>query len=277
PLKKLAIDMENVLMPGTNTEKYKHNFVAESSKWDYLVSPNQFSTEIFKRAFQFHKKIIESGYPRNDYLVNNQSNKDEIDRIKSELNLPNDKKIILYAPTWRDNQSYGIGRYKFDIPINFKKMKDSLSDNYIIVLRMHYLVAEQIDLEGINDFVYDKSLHKDINELYLISDILITDYSSVFFDYAILNRPIYFYTADLEEYRDTLRGFYLNYEKEAPGPITQTTTELIKEIKSVNNYDYNRLAKFNKHFNYLEDGNATERVVHTFLNKANLQSNPQKA
>src|SRR5699024_4667092 len=135
PLKKLATDMDEVHMPGTNTEKYKKNFVTESSKWDYLISPNEYSTEIFKRAFQFNKTMIESGYPRNDFLIthNNKNNinaiknklqlpkdkkiilnrinvifvimckKNNINAIKNKLQLPKDKKIILYAPTWRDD------------------------------------------------------------------------------------------------------------------------------------------------------------------------------
>src|SRR5699024_4827378 len=111
PLKKLAADMDRVLMPGTNTENYKKNFLYEAGKWDYLVSPNAYSTSIFKRAFQFNKNILETGYTRNDYLVNYNTD-DEAKRIKTRLNLPLGKKIILYAPTWRDNQFYGKGRYK---------------------------------------------------------------------------------------------------------------------------------------------------------------------
>src|SRR5699024_8073160 len=179
PLKKLATDMDEVHMPGTDTEKYKENFITESSKWDYLISPNTYSTFIFRRAFQFNKTIIESGYPRNDFLIN-YNNKESIVSIKKKLKLPNDKKIILYAPTWRDNNFYEVGHYKFDLPLNLNLLANSLSDNYIIILRLHYLVAEQIDLSEYPNFIFDYSFYEDIRDLYLISDILITDYSSVF-------------------------------------------------------------------------------------------------
>ncbi len=90
---------------------YKENFLKGASKWDYLISPNRYSSEIFKRAFGFHKTMIESGYPRNDYLINN--NKDEtIIQLKRILHLPVDKKVILYAPTWRDNQFHSKGKDK---------------------------------------------------------------------------------------------------------------------------------------------------------------------
>ena len=266
PLKKLGIDIDEVYMPDTNTKKYKINFIKEASKWDYLISPNTFSTEIFKTAFQFNKKILETGYPRNDYLVNFNTN-EEINRIKTKANLSLEKKIILYAPTWRDNQFYGKGRYKFDIPMDLARMKEQLADEYVVLLRMHYLIAENINLEGLEDFVFDFSQYEDIRELYVISDVLITDYSSVFFDYAILKRPIYFYTYDLEEYRDTLRGFYLNFEEKAPGPIVKTTEDLLKHIHSVSQYDYQPLEEFHEQFCSLEDGKASQRVVEqVFIN-----------
>ena len=263
PLKRLGVDIKEVHMPGTNTEKYKRNFVFEASKWDYLISPNAYSTEIFRRAFNFNKRIIESGYPRNDFIVHN-NNKDTIDQIKNQLNLPKDKKIILYAPTWRDNQYYAKGKYKFKLEFDLDKLKAELGNDYIILLRLHYLVAENLDLSGYEDFIYDFSRHEDIRELYLVADMLITDYSSVFFDYANLRRPMLFYVYDIEEYRDKLRGFYFDFEKHAPGPLVKTTEELIEEIKKIEKFGFTpteEILAFYDKFCYLEDGRATERVV----------------
>src|SRR5699024_3141563 len=193
---------------------------------------------------------------------------DEINKIKAKLNLPHDKKILLYAPTWRDNQFYGRGRYKFDIPMDFEQMKSRLSDEYIILLRMHYLIAENINLDNLEGFVYDFSDYEDIRELYLISDALITDYSSVFFDYAILKRSIYFYTFDLKEYRDTLRGFYLDFETAVPGPIVKTTKELIRHIHAIDQYNYQHINEFYNRFCILEDGKASQRVVEQVFTNA---------
>lgn len=232
PLKKLAQDMKEVLMPGTTTEKYKQNFYNESRNWDYLISPNGYSTEIFKRAFSFNKEMIESGYPRNDMLY--REDHDEIGKeIKRKLDLPEDKKVILYAPTWRDNQFYSKGRYKLDLQLDLAKLKEELGNDYIIILRMHYLVAENFDLETYKGFAYDFSTHEDISELYLISDLLITDYSSVFFDYANLKRPMIFFTYDIDEYKEDIRGFYFDFEKEAPGPLVITSDEVIEAIKNL--------------------------------------------
>lgn len=268
PLKKLANDIEEVRMPGTNTKQYKNNFHKESRRWDYLVSPNAYSTEIFKRAFEFSETIIESGYPRNDILYSNKKSKLS-DEIKTKLNLPSNKKIILYAPTWRDNQYFEVGKYKFDLQMDLRKMKENLGEEYVIVLRMHYLVAENLDLSPYSGFAYDFSNYADIRDLYLISDLLITDYSSVFFDYSNLKRPILFYVYDIDHYRDDIRGFYFDLSKEAPGPLITTTEELINEIREIDkNFAISEsYQKFYEKFCYLETGCSTQKVVETLFQK----------
>ncbi|MDG2794259.1 CDP-glycerol glycerophosphotransferase family protein, partial [Vibrio parahaemolyticus] len=264
PLKKLARDMNEVYMPGTTTEKYKMNFQREVRNWDYLLSPNTYSTKIFQRAFQFEKNVIESGYPRNDFLyVNNNCKK--IDELKKKSGLPLDKKIILYAPTWRDDQFYTKGRYKLDLQLDLNLLQKKLGSDYIILLRMHYLIAEQFDLEPYSGFVYDFSHYSDINELYILADLLITDYSSVFFDYGNLKRPIIFYAYDMDLYRDKLRGFYFDLEKEAPGPVVLTTKDVLEEIMKFARHGLGEFEKkydaFYDNYCYLEDGFASKRVV----------------
>jgi len=261
PLKKLAADMDEVHMPGTSTEKYKENFLFEARNWDYLISPNAYSSKIFRSAFRFDKKIIESGYPRNDILYNNVE-KEYTDRLKKEFDLPVDKKVILYAPTWRDDQFYQKGKYKFDLELDLKKLRKELGSDYIVILRMHYLVAENFDLAPYEGFAYDFSNYEDIRELYLIADLLITDYSSVFFDYGNLGRPMIFYVYDIETYRDKLRGFYFDFEKTAPGPLVKTTDQVIDYIKNMDSMEFKeQYINFYNEFCYLEDGSASSRVV----------------
>ncbi|WP_396953696.1 CDP-glycerol glycerophosphotransferase family protein [Neobacillus mesonae] len=262
PLKKLVFDMKEVRMPGTTTDDYKQHFYQESRNWDYLVSPNQYSTEIFRRAFRFEKTVIESGYPRNDIFY--KPERDDIaEKFKETHHLPRDKKIILYAPTWRDNQFYQVGKYKFDLHLDLSQMQNELGNEYIVILRMHYLVAENFNLDKFKGFVFDFSKHEDIQELYVISDLLITDYSSVFFDYANLKRPMIFFTYDLDEYKEDIRGFYFNLAEKAPGPLVQTTEEVIDAIKGYDKSEIysNKMNEFYQKFCYLEDGHAAERVV----------------
>ena len=268
PLKKLGLDIEEVYMPGTTTNTYRNNIINESNNWTYLISPNNYSSEVFKRAFQFKGEIIESGYPRNDILYNAELS--QVQKIKEKVGIPVNKKVILYAPTWRDDDFYKVGQYKFTFQFELEKMKERFGDDFVLLTRMHYLVAESFDFTVYGDFIKDVSSYPDIADLYLISDLLITDYSSVFFDYANLKRPIIFFMYDLDDYRDRLRGFYFDIEKDAPGPIVKTEDELyyaIEHASKSGHVSHESFEKFYNRFCYLEDGKATERVVKRLLER----------
>lgn len=259
PLKKLALDMEDVVMAGNKgIENYKANFWTHSRRWDYLIAQNQYSSDIFKNCFDFHKTMLEVGYPRNDTLINNNK-KDYINAIKDRHGIPHNKKIVLYAPTWRDNQSMGKGKYIFNPNINFDLLKRELSDEYIFIVKYHYLIASKIDFTRFHGFIYD--INEDIQDLYLMSDILMTDYSSVMFDYSNLKRPMIFYTYDLDEYKDN-RGFYFDYLEEAPGPFIYNTEELIQLLKKPDFSSYDeKYEAFYKKFNSWDKGDASAKLV----------------
>jgi CDP-glycerol glycerophosphotransferase len=195
-------------------------------------------------------------------LAQTNSYKD-IDNLKKDLSIDSSKKIILYAPTWRDNQHISGQGYTYDLNIDFGKLREEFGDEYIILFRAHYFISNNIDLSEYEGFVYDVSKYDDINELYVISDILITDYSSVFFDYANLKRPIMFYMYDFDEYKNNMRDFYIDID-ELPGPIAKTQNELIEAIKNVETYqkDYGEKYKaFYDKYDYLDDGNASQRLL----------------
>ncbi len=262
PLKKLVFDMDNVTSANKN---YKKDFYNQSRNWDYLIAANKYSENIFESAFMFPKeKILTYGYPRNDILSNHSKKYKE--QIKQDLGLPDSKKVILYAPTWRDDEFHSAGKYKFKLQLDLERLSRELGEEYIIVLRMHYFISDNIDLTGYEEFAYDFSKYNDINDLYIASDILITDYSSVFFDYSILRKPILFYTYDLEKYKNMLRGFYIDVTKDLPGPLLLSNDEVINSIKNIDDINENYKNKYNQFYNkfcYLEDGKASERVVKT--------------
>lgn len=262
PLKKLALDMDVVYMAGEKgIDNYKKNFYDNTQTWDYLISQNKFSTDIFRKAFAFHKEMLEIGYPRNDVLFA-KNNSESILWLKRQLGLPLDKKILLYAPTWRDNEFYGKGKYRFNPPLDFGELQRMLGDEYIMIVKYHYLVMEQIDWTPYRGFVYSCDLSYDISSLYLVSDMMITDYSSVMFDYSLLKRPMFFFCYDLEEYKDTLRGFYFDFLAEAPGPVALTAEELVEAIKNYEPEKYKeREEAFYLKFNHADDGNASRRVT----------------
>lgn len=263
PLKKLALDMEQIdPIVSDSIEEYHEAFRKNTATWDYLISQNTFSTEIFRRCFAFEEKpILEVGYPRNDILF--RRNKPEyIRRLKQKYELPLDKKVILYAPTWRDNESYSQGKYKFVSPLDFDKAREALGDEYIFLVKYHYLVADKIDWSKYEGFVYSFDEKTDISRLYLLSDLLITDYSSVMFDYSILKRPMFFFAYDLDNYKNNLRGFYFDFLSEAPGPVSKNTDQLILDIK---NYDEtlwkDKYDAFCKKYNHADRGTASEEIT----------------
>ncbi len=266
PLKKLALDMEKVDMSGnTNIKQYRKRFKKHTSQWNYLISQNSYSTEIFRRAFAFNGEMLEIGYPRNDILFS-KNNDEDIEKIKEKMDIPKDKKVMLYAPTWRDNEFYKNGIYKFATQMDFEAMKESLGDEYVLIVKYHYSVKDNIDWEKYAPFIIECNELWDIQELYLISDILITDYSSVMFDYAILKRPMFFFTYDLEFYKNNLRDFYFDMVEEVPGPIVMNTEELIKEIAEFTEESYmekygEKYNKFTEKYNEFDDGTASSEII----------------
>ena len=266
PLKRLRYDIEvNGAVLNTIEEIRKRND-RDAVKFDYFISPSKYCTEKFTSAFNLialGKKniIIEEGYPRNDSLFNR--NKKDIDKIKDKLGIPKDKKVICYLPTFRDNQhTSGVG-YTYNLAIDFDSLKKRFGKDYVILFKPHYFIANKIDLSKYKNFVYNVANYDEINDIYLASDLLITDYSSVFFDYANLNRPVMFYMYDFDDYKNNLRDFYISLD-ELPGPIAKTQKELEDYIvnidKSISKYK-KTYDKFNDKYNYLDDGNASERVI----------------
>ncbi|MCS4487111.1 bifunctional glycosyltransferase/CDP-glycerol:glycerophosphate glycerophosphotransferase [Staphylococcus americanisciuri] len=264
PLKRLANDMLKVRIPNTTTVDYKQHFYWATRRWDYLVSPNAYSTAIFQSAFWMQPdQILEVGYPRNDVIVKRQNDEGYLQTIRQNLGIPKDKKVILYAPTWRDDQYTDAGLYQFDLKLDLAKFKQVLSEDYVILLRLHYFIANKINLSGMDDFAYDVSEYKDVSELYLISDVLVTDYSSVMFDFGILKRPQLFYAYDVDNYDKDLRGFYIDYLKDLPGPIYQTSDDLLQGLQNLNSIQVayqKQIEAFYQRFCSLENGKAAEYI-----------------
>ena len=264
PLKRLGYDLETTDNAMNNLKEIRKKYRTDAEKFSYILSPSPFCTDKFGSAWNLKEtgqtdKIVEVGYPRDDYMYN--YTEDEAAAVRKALGLPEDKKILLYAPTWRDNQHDSKIGYVYRNEVDFDRLREALQDEYVILFRAHYLVANSFDFEKYKGFIYDVSHYDDINELYVISDLLVTDYSSVFFDYANLKRPIIFYMYDLEYYKDELRGFYLDLS-ELPGPITTDEEGLIKAVKDTAGFRYDEAyAAFNERFNGLNDGHAAKRLA----------------
>lgn len=264
PLKRLGHDIKvaddtTFYRSQVTAEKMYESYDVDVARYDYMISPNAFCTNVFQSAFEINReRLIETGYPRNDILSN--ATKADVISIRNKLNLPKDKKVILYAPTWRDNQYVAKG-YIFKLEADFKKWKKYLGDEYVLLFKPHYLIInEQKNDSELVGFLYTIEADEDISALYLIADALVTDYSSVFFDYAVLGRPIYFYMYDVVNYHEELRGFYIDIYKDLPGKIYEDEDLMLQDI-ATDHYDGNKLKNFNEYFNEHEDGKASKRIL----------------
>ena len=270
PLKRLAHDIEaaedmTFYRSAVSFAQMTQSYDIDVARYNYMISPNRFCTEVFQSAFRIQReRLIETGYPRNDFICN--TTKEEMERLKEKYQLPKDKKIVLNAPTWRDN-SYVASGYTFELKADFHKWKEILGEEYIVVFKPHYLIINTYEKDSsLQGFLYSIPAEADIRELYVISDMLITDYSSVFFDYAILKRPIYFYMYDIEEYANDLRGFYLDIHKDLPGDIYTNEDELLAAVKQ-DAYDETAYQAFYERFCSCEDGKAAKRVIDIVFHK----------
>lgn len=227
PIKKMQHDQNEVL---GRDDGYLKRVTKAKNQWSSLISPSPYATTAFRSAFQYDGEIIEKGYPRNDIFY--QSNIIQINEsIREKLNIPLDKKVILYAPTFRDNQKKN-GKFVMKNKINFRIFERRLGKDYVLLIREHVVVASKLKIpKELKENIIDVSKYPSIQDLMIVSDMLITDYSSVMFDYLNTNKPIYFYCYDIDEYND-MRGFYFDLESEAPGPIVKNSSMLFRSIKN---------------------------------------------
>jgi CDP-glycerol glycerophosphotransferase len=214
-------------------------------------------------AFRYDGEICEYGYPRND-LLSRGDTAGLAARVRARLGLPEGKKVVLYAPTWRDNQVYANGRrYRFDMRLDLERAWRELGPDYVFLIRGHHHMADDVPAGMRDGFAVNVTAYPDITELYLVADVLVTDYSSAMFDYAVTGRPMVFFTYDLADYRDNLRGFYFDFEAEAPGPLLATSAELtgaLRDIDSVAASYRDSYQSFADRFCSLEDGKAGARI-----------------
>lgn len=244
----------------SHTEEYEKEAHSHYTK---VITSDKEVNKHYSDAFRIDESnVLDFGIPRTDMFYD----KDYKDYIKSmiENKYPNiiGKKVILYAPTFRGG---GKDRQEFDINIDYRKIINELGKEYILILKLHPAVTKNgIDIDDkYKDNVINLSLYRDINELFLVTDILITDYSSVIFEYSLLEKPMIFFSYDLDSYLDE-RNFFYDYEAFVPGPIVYDNDGIVDIIKN-GKLDTKKIAEFRMKFMSSCDGNSTERLVNFIL------------
>jgi len=254
PLKKLGRDVPGVSL----TVGYQATMEREAKSWDYLIAPNQFFADVFPKSFNFAGNTILTGYPRNDRLSKITPEIRQGIRERFGVTDPNDK-LVMYAPTWRDYKRTAGGNWD---TVNYLDPNINLPDGFRLLFRGHHntLDAHSNSVAG---NAIDATKHPDVTDLYIAADVLVTDFSSVMFDFSVTGKPMLFLAPDLDRYR-TERGLYLDYVAEVPGPILKTDADLIDALKHLDQINQTYQSKYQawkSRFNSLEDGHSAERVV----------------
>lgn len=271
PIKAIGCGRQFETDPRRTLASTIRHYTKNAKKITKLLSPSDYFTPIMRDAFnmkKLHKEdcIYETGYARNDRLF--RYTDIDLMRIRQRLGIDPDKKVILYAPTWRelfgeyvDRQNLGVVLRVSD-SIDFEKMQRQLGDGYQLLFRAHHMDAEAMDISLYEGFIIDATGYPDVNDLYMISDLMISDYSGTIFDFGILKKPMVFYMFDRELYTTKLQGVNIDLD-ELPGIIVEKEEELVPAIlKQFREFKYDeKYERFNRRYNQYEDGHVGQRVI----------------
>jgi CDP-glycerol glycerophosphotransferase len=257
PLKRLGRDLAR---SPKAVREYRRALRVQPENWQYIVSPGAFASPILARAFSDEARVLETGLPRTDILL--RSDRDRLaEDVRRRLRLPAGKRVVLYAPTYRDHLVSGDG-FRPGPLLDLRALDSALGGECVLLFRRHRRVRGPLPATA--EGVLDVSAFPDATELLLAVDVLVTDYSSAIFDFATTGRSIVFFTPDLETYRDQVRGFSIDFEADAPGPFARTTEEVVEallELDAVRKAYAERYERFLASYCSLGDGGASARVV----------------
>ncbi|WP_432495926.1 CDP-glycerol glycerophosphotransferase family protein [Kineococcus gypseus] len=262
PLKRIHRDALSTQPEG---EEVMARLDDDVTRWDLLLAPSAAAAVPLRAAFRFDGPVPVTGYPRNDVLSSPAAAARRAE-VRAALGLEEGRTAVLYAPTWRDDDRFGDGP-DFRLALDLQRFSQRLGASHALLLRLHYLVPDAlrgVDVPG----VLDVSRHPDVNDLYLAADVLVTDYSSAMFDFAITGKPIVSFVYDFEHYRDVLRGFYFDPYEIAAGPVVRGSEEVLDAVAdpgALRARFAGRYARFRERFCHAEDGRAADRVLDLVL------------
>ncbi|KQX28971.1 glycosyl transferase [Streptomyces sp. Root63] len=269
PLGRFGGDLADTLYAD---HQYLATLPRRSAQWSVLVSPSRFATPWLRRSLGYGGEVLEAGSPANDVLFPPDRDK-AAEGVRRGLGIPEDHRVVLYAPTYRDHLAHppaaagrtAPGPYRWDPALDPGALARALGPGHTVLVRRHPRVTG-----GLQDGpgVLDVSGHPGAAGLLLVADVLVTDYAGLMFDFALTGRPMLFHTYDLEHYRDTVRGFCLDFETRAPGPLLVTTDEVAQALRDTGSLaarHADAYESFRRDYCDLDDGGAAARVADRLL------------
>lgn len=246
---------------GSDYSKKRNRYYCSGTT--YAVAGCQYTKEIIEKAYGFYSRVRLYGTPRNDILTYHEDNS----ALKDKLGLPQDKKVVLFAPTFRDSvELSGLSQLRsFDIEALLAALSKTFGGEFVFVFRVHHRVLESVYSKdsgiSLNERVINGNLHDDMAEYLACTDVLITDYSGSLFDFALTGRPCFLYSPDREQYINVERGLYMEYDS-LPFPESDDTQVLIRNIEDFSQSQFLQdLRMFQERIGNIEDGKASERIA----------------
>ncbi|MFF5704290.1 CDP-glycerol glycerophosphotransferase family protein [Streptomyces sp. NPDC012794] len=246
-------------------------FQAAVNRFDHFLVRSEHDVRTLAKGFRLRDEVLlRTGYPRNDALVEaHRAEADSGERVRgplaAELGIDPDKRVLLYAPTFRASADGTVEGFAF--PFDVEEFADRLGDRFTLLVRTHYLNSVSLP-PSVAGRVIDVSRHHDITPLLALADGLITDYSSVMFDYAVLDRPMLFFAYDYEKYATDIRGTYFDLKEKAPGPVVATADELMQAVSAFDEADAKYAEarqRFLSEFGEYDRGDAARQIVEKFF------------
>lgn len=249
------------------TKRAKERFKKVYKNFHKVVVGSDEFAKIFMEAFDLSEEnMLPIGIPRTDFFYDHEKHEEIKEKFFRKYPALIGKKIILYAPTYRDYEE------EQELHLNIDLLYEHLKEEYALLIRFHPSVTIHFENEKYKDFVFDFSYYHDINELLIVADYLISDYSSVPFEFSILEKPMIFYPYDLQKYEKE-RGIWRKYEEMVPGPIVMSTEEIIHVIKN-HDFDLDKIKEFAKLWNTYSKGRSCQafvQYVSTTMPKTHVQ------
>lgn len=252
--------IKNIGIFSSDVKEVQKRYKIEGPRIDWFLIGSESTRERCLKSLCLNPdNIVSIGMPRTDPFFNMTKQEIQKNEFYQKYTWAKGKKIILYAPTFRDDQ-----KNSFELKLNLEKLVNNLDSDYIVIIKLHSIIRNKFEVpKEFENFCYDLST-ENINTLMFVSEILITDYSSLFFEYSLLKKPIIFFAYDYEEYVTNSREFYHDYYSFVPGPIVNTTEEIIKLINEFN-FDFKLIESFSNSHCAFKDGKSSRRFVEKFL------------
>lgn len=252
PLKFIEKEAEDML-----SSRYIQHSIEDSKITDLILSGSGVLSNVIKKSFWYQGEILECGAPRDDIYFNHTQ--EDIKNIKKKLQIPLKKKVAIYAPTFRDNRQINV--YNLNFQDILQALQKKTGDEWVFIIRLHPNISRRDHIFTYSENIINGSTYSDQQELFLLSDLLITDYSSIMMDFGIMQKPVFLYIPDLEEYKKS-RGIRPIFDQ-LPFPYAYNNKELIQAILSLNEKDYqNKLSCFiQEYYKNFSNGDASQQVV----------------